>query len=123
MLDSILYIMYICVIYNIYIILTGVEVTMSQKVKAVPFFNKRWVTLIGLFLLSQLIFYIFTVIDWHPRYKDITNELLLKFMSSDFFNQWFGFYEVPHFNLITMFFIIFCLIPGLFGCIRNIFQK
>ncbi len=41
---------------------------------------------------------------------------------SSIFKEWFTFYETPHFNLLTVFFGIVFLIPGIKGVVKNVFS-
>ena len=93
---------------------------MSNKTKTISFLNKKWVASLGVFILSQLIFIGFELIGWHPAFRDINNALLQKLMNSVLLEEWLNFYEVKNLNLLTLFFIIFSLIPGIIGCIKEI---
>lgn len=94
---------------------------MATKKNPVSFLKKPWVSSISVFLLSQIIFIIFETTGWMP-YRDFDEGTLYgKIVGSPIFTKWFAFYEEPHMNLLTVFFGIFFLVPGIIGTIKNIF--
>ena len=95
---------------------------MAVKEKAVPFLKKYWVSSIGLFLLSQIIFITLEATGWIPNYREIDGTLFEKITESSIFREWFTFYETPHFNLLTVFFGIFFLVPGIISVIKIVFS-
>ena len=95
---------------------------MDSKLKRIPFFKKYWVSSIGVFLLSQIIFIIFETTGWAPNYRDIDGTIFGRITESSFFIEWLTFYETPQFNLLTLFFAIFFLVPGTISAIKNIFS-
>ncbi|MBB4824890.1 hypothetical protein HNO89_002116 [Sporosarcina luteola] len=86
-----------------------------------PFLKRPWVASIGVFLLAQLVFSTFETTGWMPIYKDIDGTVFERIVESSFFRTWFTFYEKPHFNLLTVFFGVFFLVPGVIGGVRSIF--
>lgn len=94
---------------------------MATKQQTTPFFKRAWVSAIGVFILSQLFFFSCEIIGWAPNYRELDSELLRKILDSALFKEWLSFYEIPYFNLLTLFFTITCLIPGIIGAIRQIF--
>ncbi|WP_427109016.1 YfzA family protein [Lysinibacillus xylanilyticus] len=95
---------------------------MSDKQKnPISFWKKSWVSLIGSFLLSQLIFITFEVTGWIPNLKDIDGTLFGRIGESSIFNEWFSFYDTLHFNLFTVFFGLVLLVPGIINAIIDIF--
>jgi len=94
---------------------------LAHKQNPIPFWKRSWVSFIGVFLLSQIIFIICEATGWIPNYRDIDGTLFEKIAESSIFRKWFTFYETPHFNLLTVFFGIFFLVPGIIGAIKNIF--
>lgn len=95
---------------------------MAEKEKSVPFFKKSWVSQIGVFLLSQIIFITFETTGWLPNYKEIDGTLFGRITESPIFKEWFTFYETPQLNLITVFFGVFFLVPGIIGALKNLFS-
>lgn len=91
---------------------------MSSRQKVLAFLNKGWVSSIGVFICSQLIFMTFQRIGWHPKFKEINNEFIANLMDSVIFTEWFAFYSQPEFNVLTVFFTLCFLIPGIIGGIR-----
>lgn len=79
------------------------------------FWKKPWVASIGVFILAQFIFIIFETTGWIPNLKEIEGTLWGRIAQNSLFNKLFGFYETPHFNVATGFFVITCLIPGIAG--------
>lgn len=94
---------------------------MAKKQKHIPFLKRPWVSSIGVFILSQIIFITFEVTGWIPNYRDFGGTLLGRITESSIFN-WFTFYETQHFNLLTIFFGIVFLVPGILGAIKNVFS-
>ena len=96
-------------------------INLANKQKPIPFLKRTWVASIGVFILSQIIFITFEVTGWSPNYREIDGTLFGKITESSIFDKWFSFYETSHFNLITVFFGITLLVPGIIGAIKNIF--
>ncbi|MFJ8513521.1 YfzA family protein [Lysinibacillus xylanilyticus] len=95
---------------------------MAQKQKHIPFLKRPWVSSIGVFILSQIIFITFEVTGWIPNYRDFGGTLFGRITESSIFKDWFTFYETQHFNLLTIFFGIVFLVPGILGAIKNVFS-
>lgn len=95
---------------------------MSDQQKRLPFWRKYWVSSIGVFLLSQIIFVIFEATGWLPNYKEIDGTFLGRITESTIFTEWFTFYETPQLNLLTIFFAIFFLVPGIISLLKNAFS-
>jgi len=92
-----------------------------KKQSRTPFLKRPWVASIGVFLLSQIVFIIFEITGWMPNYRDIDGTVFGGIAESTFFSKWLTFYEKPHFNLLTVFFGVFFLVPGVIGAIRGVF--
>lgn len=95
---------------------------LANKRNPIPFLKRTWVSSIGVFLLSQLIFIICEATGWIPKYRDIDGTLFGRITESSIFKEWFTFYETPHFNLLTVFFCIVFMVPGIIGAVKNIFS-
>ena len=93
---------------------------MDYKQNRIPFLKKYWVSSIGVFLLSQIVFIIFEKTGWAPNYRDIDGTIFGRITESSFFTEWFNFYEKSQFNLLTFFFAIFFLVPGIISAIKNL---
>ena len=93
---------------------------MANKQNAIPFYKRAWVSSIGVFLLSQIIFIIWQTTGWMPKFKEIDGTVFGKITESSFFKEWLTFYEIPWFNLITVFFAIAFLVPGVIGAVINV---
>ena len=94
---------------------------MAVKRKSVSFLKKYWVSSIGVFLLSQIIFITFEATGWIPNYREINGTIFGTITEAPFFKEWFTFYETPYFNLIIVFFGVFFLVPGIISAIKNVF--
>lgn len=94
---------------------------MATKHNTIPFLKRYWVSSIGVFLLSQIIFITLEAIGWIPNYRDIDGIIFERIVETSIFSEWFTFYDIPHFNLLTVFFGIFFLVPGIISAIKNIF--
>lgn len=95
---------------------------LANKKSSVSFLKKAWVSSVGVFVLSQIVFIIFEKTGWTPNYKEFDSGTLFgKILESPIFTDWFAFYEKPHMNLLTVFFAIFFLIPGIIGAIKSAF--
>ena len=95
---------------------------MANKQNPIPFWRKSWVSSIGVFLLSQIIFIICEATGWIINYRDIDGTLVGRITESSIFREWFTFYETPHFNLLTVFFGIVFFVPGIIGAVKNVFS-
>lgn len=85
------------------------------------FLKKGWVSAIGVFLLSQIIFIVWDTTGWMmPKFKEIDGTIFEKIAESRIFKEWFTFYEIPWFNFTTIFFAIVLLIPGIIGAVKNV---
>lgn len=94
----------------------------NKQKKSTPFLKKTWVSSIGVFLLSQIIFITCEATGWIPNYRDIGGTLFGRITESLIFREWFTFYETPNFNLLTICFGIF-LLYGIIGAIKNVFSS
>lgn len=90
----------------------------NKKKESILFLS--WVSSIGVFLLSQIIFITFEATGWIPNLKDIDGTLFGRITESSIFREWFSFYETTYFNLLTVFFGIVFLVPGIIGAVKNI---
>lgn len=95
---------------------------MAKQKDSTSFWKKSWVASIGVFILSQFIFITWEKTGWIPNLKDIDGTFLGKIAQLSLFNKLFDFYETPHFNLLTGFFVITCLIPGIVGGIKDFYE-
>lgn len=97
---------------------------MSDKHNRVPFLRKYWVSAIGVFLLSQIIFITSGATGWLPNYREIDGTLFGRITESAIFTEWFTFYETPQLNLLTVFFGVFFLVPGIIIVLKKrVFAK
>ncbi|MFJ7916269.1 MULTISPECIES: YfzA family protein [unclassified Lysinibacillus] len=55
--------------------------------------KKTWVSSIGVFVLSQIIFITLEATGWIPNYRDISGTLFGRITDSSIFKEWFTFYE------------------------------
>ncbi|MGE8005655.1 YfzA family protein [Lysinibacillus sp. NPDC093216] len=95
---------------------------MANKQKnPIPFLKKTWVSSIGVFLLSQIIFITCEATGWIPNYRDIGGTFIGRITETSIFKEWFTFYETPNFNLLTIFFGIF-LVFGIIEAIKSVFS-
>ncbi|MEB2299008.1 YfzA family protein [Lysinibacillus xylanilyticus] len=95
---------------------------MANKQHQTPFLKRAWVSSIGVFVLSQIIFITLEATGWIPNYRDFSGTLFGRITESSFFREWFTFYDTQHFNLFTLFFGITLLVPGIIGAIKNVFS-
>jgi hypothetical protein len=95
---------------------------LANKKKHIPFLKRPWVSSIGVFVLSQIIFITFEATGWIPNYRDISGTLFGRITDSSIFREWFNFYETQQFNLLTIFFGIVFLVPGIIGAIKTVFS-
>lgn len=95
---------------------------LANKQNPIPFLKRTWVSFIGVFLLSQIIFIICEATGWIPNYREIDGTLFGRITESSIFRERFTFYETPNFNLLTVFFGIVFLVPGIIGAVKNVFS-
>ena len=95
-------------------------INLVDKQETIPFFKRTWVSCIGVFVLSQLIFITFEVTGWSPNYREMDGTLFGKITESSLFGKWFSFYEIPHLNMLTVFFGVTLLVPGIIGAIKDV---
>lgn len=93
----------------------------TKQKNSTSFWKKTWVASIGVFILSQLLFKTLETTGWIPNLKEIDGTVWGKIDQMHLFNKFFGFYETPHFNIMTGFLVITCLIPGIIGGIKDFF--
>lgn len=96
---------------------------MTNHQKKTPFLKRKWVSLIGPFIVSQLIFITFEKTGWQPNYRDMDGTLLGRIAESPVFNALFSFYETPIHNLVTVFLGLMLLVPGIIALVKDIFFK
>lgn len=96
---------------------------MADRQKQVSFFKKFWVSKISVFVLSQIIFIFFENTGWMPNYRDIDGTFFGRITESSIFKEWFTFYETPQLNLLTVFFAIFFLVPGIISAIISLSKQ
>ena len=92
----------------------------------IPFWKKTWVSLIGAFVLLQIIFITLEAADWvsYLNLKAIDGTIFGKIVESSFFESWFTFYETTHFNLFTVFYGVVFLLIGIISAMKNmLFNK
>lgn len=94
----------------------------NRKNNPIPFWKKKWVSLIGAFMLLQIIFITLEVADWvsYLNLKEIEGTIFGKIVESSLFESWFTFYETTHFNLFTVFYGVMFLVIGIVSTIKNI---
>ncbi len=107
-------------VYEWYLMEGGYELAYKQK--HIPFLKRPWVSSIGVFVLSQIIFITLEATGWIPNYRDFSGTLFGRITDSSFFREWFTFYETKHFNLLTIFFGIVFLVPGIVGAMKSVFS-
>ena len=92
------------------------------KKKSNLFRKKSWVSLIGIFVLLQIILITFEVTNSvsYLNLKEIDGTIFGRIMDNSIINEWFNFYESTHFNLFTIFFCIVLLVPGVIGAIKDL---
>lgn len=95
---------------------------MKKEKNSPSFWKKPWVASIGIFILSQLILITFEKTGWIPNLKDIEGTVWGKIVELSLFNRLFGFYETPHFNLVTGLLVIVCLLPGIIGMGKELYE-
>ena len=100
----------------------GGDYYLANKQHPTPFWKRTWVSFIGVFLLSQIIFIICEATGWIPNYRDIDGTLFGRITESSIFREWLTFYETPNFNLLTVFFGIVFLVPGIIVAVKNVFS-
>ncbi|MEN1987645.1 MULTISPECIES: YfzA family protein [Paenibacillus] len=96
---------------------------MARKQNAVPFLKRYWVSSIGVFLLSQIFFLTSEATGWKLNYRDTNGTIFGRILDTPIFTEWFNFYETPQYNLLTVFFGIFFLVPGLVSVIKKVFSR
>ncbi|MCA1295176.1 YfzA family protein [Paenibacillus sp. alder61] len=96
---------------------------MVRKQNTVPLLKRYWVSSIGVFLLSQIFFIISEATGWKLNYRDTHGTILGRILDTPIFAEWFNFYETPHYNLLTVFFGVFFLVPGMISAIKNGFSR
>ncbi|MEK4114736.1 YfzA family protein [Paenibacillus sp. FSL W8-0919] len=96
---------------------------MVRKQTTVPFLKSYWVSTIGVFLLSQIFFFTSEATGWILNYRDTDGTLFGRILDSTIFTEWFNFYETPQYNLLTVFFGIFFLVPGIISALRKAFSR
>jgi hypothetical protein len=94
-----------------------------RKQTAVPLLKRFWVSSIGVFLLSQIFFISSEATGWILHYRDTDGTLFGTILNTSVFTEWFNFYETPQYNLLTVLFGIFILVPGIISGIKNIFSR
>ncbi|NGZ75258.1 YfzA family protein [Saccharibacillus alkalitolerans] len=92
---------------------------MAGKRNAVPFLKRYWVSSIGVFLLSQIFFMGSEAAGWILRYRDPEGTVFGKILNSSLITEWFDFYETPQYNLLTVFFGLFFLLPGIISAVKS----
>lgn len=97
--------------------------TLVREQKASSFLEKYWVSSIGVFVLSQLIFFASEATGWILKYRDMDGTIFERLLNSFIITEWFNFYETPQYNLMTVFFGIFFLVPGIISVIIKIFTR
>ncbi|MEI0740086.1 YfzA family protein [Paenibacillus sp. JTLBN-2024] len=89
----------------------------------VPFLRRYWVSSIGVFLLSQIFFITSEATGWILKYRDTDGTILGRILDTPIFTEWFHFYDTPQYNLLTVFFGIFFLVPGIISVIKKVFSR
>ncbi|GIP20713.1 YfzA family protein [Paenibacillus sp. J22TS3] len=95
---------------------------MARKQNAVSILKKYWVSSIGVFLLSQIFFISSEATGWILNYRDPDGTIFGRILNTSIFTEWFNFYETPQYNLLTVFFGIFFLVPGIISVFKKNFS-
>ena len=96
---------------------------MVRKQNTVPFLKRYWVSSIGVFLLSQIFFIISEATGWKLNYRDTDGTILGRILDTSIFAEWFNFYETSQYNLLTVFFCVFFLVPGIINATKHGFSR
>ncbi|MCM2980400.1 YfzA family protein [Niallia circulans] len=96
---------------------------MVRKQKASSFLGKYWVSSIGVFVLSQIFFFSSEATGWILKYRDMDGTIFGKLLDSFIITEWFNFYKTPQYNLLTVFFGVFFLVPGIISAIVKVFTR
>ncbi len=94
---------------------------MSEKRKT-PFYNRAWFVSIALLFIVQVLFIFMEKTGWIPKYREIDG-LLGKLTELQFFKQWFQFYEMEWFNIITLFFALYAIIQIIVSTLKFLTMK
>ncbi|KLV28068.1 group-specific protein [Niallia circulans] len=97
--------------------------TLVRKQKASSFLEKYWVSSIGVFVLSQIFFFSSEATGWILKYRDMDGTIFGKLLDSFIITEWFNFYKTPQYNLLTVFFGVFFLVPGIISAIVKVFTR
>lgn len=97
--------------------------TLVRKQKDSTFLEKYWVSSISVFVLSQIFFFTSEATGWILKYRDMDGTIFGRLLDSYIITEWFNFYETPQYNLLTVFFVVFFLVPGIISAIIKIFTR
>jgi len=96
---------------------------LSEKHNRISFFNKYWVSSIGVFLLSQVFFFLSEKTGLAMNYRDHDGTVFGKLLAAPLFAEWFDWYETPQYNVLTFFFALFFFVPGLISGLKSLFES
>lgn len=87
---------------------------------------KRWIIIIGIFLIVQLIFILIDGTFLEPKINDSSNLILSIarwILDSKLFTEWISLYSFPFFNLFMTIHIIAILIPAVKDITSSMYTK
>lgn len=87
---------------------------------------KRWIIIIGIFLIVQLIFFLIDGTFLEPNINDSGNllsRIARWILNSKLFTEWITPYSFPFFNLFTTIHVIAILIPAVKDIISSMYTK
>ncbi|WP_244152738.1 YfzA family protein [Paenibacillus lactis] len=76
-----------------------------------------------IFIITNILFHISEATGWILNYRDTDGTLFGRILDSFIFTEWFNFYETPQYNLLTVFFGVFFLVPGIISALRKVFSR
>ena len=79
---------------------------------------KKWIIIIGYFILLNIIF---LILDGTPFITDfiLFNDFGKKVLQTDFFTNWFNFYETQLFNIVLLVATLHLLLTGLYDLLKR----
>jgi YfzA-like protein len=73
---------------------------------------RKWIFNVGYFIILNLIF---IIVDDTPLIKDFSfGDFGKRALQTDFFTNWFNFYETPFFNVVLLFAMLHLILTGLY---------
>lgn len=83
----------------------------------------NWKSPLGTFLLLQLLFFLIDISSWAPRFRDFDGKIFGRLLESKHITEWVTLYDIPEFNLFTVFFAVTLLPYALINAIKAIFSR